>query len=264
MKTPVDNLIDSLKPIHLLNDLVVSSAGQKKIYVSAFAGSSKSVFVRKINPACEQIVVLCTTVQSVNETKVELSLLGLEDKLIVIDELNIDALQEKLTDINNRGHFVLLSTYDLLKLKLPSKNSIDKTTTKIELGGNITYDDLIEYMNSINYDRTKFVESPGDFSVRGSIIDFWSYSEKQPCRLEFDGDFIESIRHFDPETQRSQDRLTCVTLAASIDAEENTSDIFNYLDNPLVLLPNMICKTFLPEARNLTPIFQPKMILTKN
>jgi transcription-repair coupling factor (superfamily II helicase) len=234
MKTQIDILIDSLKPLDLLKSKINPSTPQKELYVSPFAGSSRSIFVKMINPDYGQIVLLCPTVQSINETKVELSLLGLEDELVTIEEFNLDTLQEKLTNINTGKHFILISSYDLLKLKLPSKNSISKSTTKIEIGGNITYDDLIEYMNSINYDRNKFVENPGDFSVRGSIIDFWSFSEKQPCRLEFDGDFIESIRHFDPETQRSLDRLTSVTLAASLDDSENISDIFDYLNNPLV------------------------------
>ena len=145
-------------------------------------------------------------------------------------------MQERLTDINKRTIHTYFNVYDLIKLKLPSKKSIDNNTTRIEIGGNLTYDDLIEYFNTINYDRVKYVDSPGDFAVRGSIIDFWSYSEKQPCRLEYDGDFLESIRHFDFETQRSLDKITSVTVAASIlTEEENASDIFDYLDNPLVI-----------------------------
>jgi transcription-repair coupling factor (superfamily II helicase) len=236
MKTPVDTLIDSLQPLHTLKIQLGTLAKQKKIFVSPFAGSAKSIFVKLALPELKQLAIFCPSIQSVNETKVELSLMDIEDPLIIVDEFNIEFLQEKLTDINNRDKFILISTYDLLKLKLPSKNSVKTNTTKIEIGGNLTYDDLIEYLNSINYDRTKFVESPGDFSVRGSIIDFWSFSEKQPSRLEFDGDFLESIRHFDPETQRSLNKLTFVTVAASIDEVENDSDIFDYLDNPIVMV----------------------------
>ena len=235
MKTPVDTLIDSLLPLHKLKEGIAAPGNQDKIFVSSFAGSSKSIFVKLAVPRIKQLIILCPSVQSVNETKVELSLMELEERLIIIDEFNMELLQEKLTDINGRTSFILITTYELLKLKLPSMKSIMANTTKVEIGGNLTYDDLIEYLNSINYDRTKFVENPGDFSVRGSIIDFWSFSEKQPCRLEFDGDFLESIRHFDPETQRSLNKLTSVTVAASLDEAENNSGIFDYLDNPLVI-----------------------------
>ncbi len=173
----------------------------------------------------------------------------MDENIIAADDLAAETLQERLTDLNKRGRFILISTYDLLKLKLPSKNSIDKNTTKIEIGGNISYGDLIEYLNSIDYDRGRFVESPGEYAVRGSIIDFWSFSEKQPCRLEFDGDFIESIRYFDPESQRSLDKISSVTVAASINAAEKySSDIFDYLDNPLLFVNDYELKNLFGES----------------
>lgn len=236
MKQFSDTLINSIPSLSGLREKISDFPADRKIYVSPFAGSSKSLFVKSIAEKEKQILLLYPTVQNVNETKVELSLLGLDEKIITAEELSIESLQERLTDLNNRKSFILISTYDLLKIKLPSKNSLNKNTTKVEIGGNLAYDDLIEYLNSIDYNRDKYVENPGDYAVRGSIIDFWSFSEKQPCRLEFDGDFIESIRHFDPETQRSLDKIISVTVAAPINTEaENTNDIFDYLDNPLVV-----------------------------
>ncbi|PKL82515.1 MAG: transcription-repair coupling factor [Ignavibacteriae bacterium HGW-Ignavibacteriae-3] len=252
MKHPADILINSLQSLKELKEKIYSTPEQNKIYVSHFAGSSKSLFVKSFSETEKQIVILCPTVQSVNETKVELSILDLEDKVIVADDLSVETLQERLTDLNKRNSFILISTYDLLKLKLPSKSLIDKNTTRIEIGGNLAYDDLIEYMNSINYDRDKYVDSPGSYAVRGSIIDFWSYSEKQPCRLEYDGDFLESIRHFDPETQRSLDKLTSVTVAASIVTEEdNSDDIFDYMINPFVIANNLELKSLFSKEKTI-------------
>ncbi|MHB8929128.1 MAG: transcription-repair coupling factor [Melioribacteraceae bacterium] len=248
MKSPADILIELLQPLNELKEKIYTAIQHQKIYVSPFPGSSRSLFIKSISEKEKQIVLLCPTVQSVNETKVELSILGFENLVVAVDDLSHEVLQEKLTDLNVRQHFIVISTYDLLKIKLPSKNALDKNTTKIEIGGNLTYDDLIEYFNTINYNRDKYVENPGDFAVRGSIIDLWSYSEKQPCRLEYDGDFLESIRHFDPETQRSLDKLTSVTVAASIiSEEENSSDIFDYLDNPFVFASNYELQNFFAE-----------------
>jgi transcription-repair coupling factor (superfamily II helicase) len=254
MTSSKDNLFDSLKTLSELRDKVFSAPPKEKIFVSPFTGSSKSFFVKSIFEKEKQAVLLLPTVQLVNETKVELSILGLEDFLIAVDELNLEILQEKLTDISRRDRFILISTYELLNLKLPTKGAIDKNTTKVEIGGNLTYDDLIEYLNAANYDRDKYVENPGDYAVRGSIVDFWSFSEKQPCRLEFDGDFIESIRHFDPDSQRSLDKLTSVTVAATTNEEENNGDIFEYLDNPVVLVSEY-------ELQN---VFSKKNVETKN
>ncbi|MGE5439173.1 MAG: transcription-repair coupling factor [Bacteroidota bacterium] len=174
--------------------------------------------------------------QTLNEVKVELNILGLGDLAIAIDELNFEVLQERLTQIGNRSEYILLSTYELLKIKLPAKNQLEKNTTTLRPGGEIAYEELIEYLNLLNYTKVKFVESAGDYSVRGSIIDFWSYSESNPARVEFDGDFLESIRHFDPESQRSSDIVESVTIAGNLEdtGTDMSSGIFDYLNEPLV------------------------------
>ena len=69
----------------------------------------------------------------------------MEDKLVAIDSIEIDSIQERLTTIKNKEKSIIISTYDLLKVKLPAKNEIDKNTTKLEVGSDITYDELIEY-----------------------------------------------------------------------------------------------------------------------
>ncbi len=253
MEKHIDTLINTIQSFRELKEKIFISTPHEKIFISPFAGSSKSLFIKTIVEREKQILLLCPTVQSVNETKVELSILELEDLIVSVDELNAETLQERLTDLNKREKFILISTYEILKLKLPSKNAIDKNTTKVEIGGNLTYNDLIEYFNSINYNRDKYVDSPGDYAVRGSIIDFWSYSEKQPVRLEFDGDFIESIRHFDPDSQRSLDKLSSATVAASINAEELSSDIFDYLNDPLVFADEFELRNLFNKKTNITP-----------
>jgi transcription-repair coupling factor (superfamily II helicase) len=224
--------------------------------ISPLHGASKSLFVKELFEKENQIVVLLPSAQSVLEINVELSILDLSEYLLPIIELKTETLQEKLTELSKRDKFILISTYELLTCSLPSKQVVEQNTTKITVGGSLTYGDLIEYFNLLNYNRDKFVEDPGDFSVRGAIIDFWSYSEKMPVRIEFDGDFIESIRFFDPESQRSIEKTIEVTIAGSLeqnsqqsavgngqsamDSQQSAvggrqSDIFEYLTNPVIL-----------------------------
>jgi transcription-repair coupling factor (superfamily II helicase) len=208
-----------------------------KIYVSTLHGVTKSFLVDELSADENQLVVLLPDTRSATELQVELNILGLKRSIISFDEFKTESIQEKLTDIASQEKFIIVSTYELLRLKLPSKDRIEKTTTKIQTGGNIKYDDLIEYLNVLNYQKDKFVEAPGEYSQRGSIIDFWSYSESNPVRLEFDGDFLESIRHFDPDSQRSVEKLENTTLAGILDknnVENLNADIFDYLKNPLI------------------------------
>lgn len=221
---------------------IANSAREKsRLFISPLYGSAKVFLVNKLIERRKQVVVLLPDVQAVSEFSVELSELGLENILISLSEFNPETLQEKITDISKRKKFILVSTYDLINHQFPSRENIEQTTTRIEMGGDLSYEDLIGYFNLLNFQKDKFVEAPGDFSVRGSIIDFWSYSEKSPARLEFDGDFLESIRYFDPESQRSIETTGQVTLAGSltnnnISNYSNFTDVFNFLEDPLFLV----------------------------
>ncbi|MCX6150983.1 MAG: transcription-repair coupling factor [Ignavibacteriales bacterium] len=230
------SLLKLLESSEGINKLLISKK-EKLNYISPLSGSLKTILVKFFNEKEDQILLLLPDVQTVNEIKVELELLGCGNYLVSVEDNKIDSLQEKLTLISNKKKFILLSTYEIIKVSLPAKNQLDNRTTKIQLGGGITYDELIEYLNLLNYQKTKFVEGVGDYAIRGSIVDFWSYSEANPCRIEFDGDFIESIRHFDSESQRSADKTEVVSLAGNFENAETifTSDIFDYLDNPLVI-----------------------------
>jgi transcription-repair coupling factor (superfamily II helicase) len=235
----------SSNPLNILNNAsgfkelnsFASKLTTKSIFTSSLYGSSKSFAVKDLFLQNEQLVLLLADNKTVHETIVELNILGLADDLIVIDDFNLESIQEKLTELSKLQKFVLITTYEILNLKLPDKEKINHLTTKVSVGGDLKYDDLIEYLNLLIYTKDKFVEVPGYYSQRGAIVDFWSYSEKSPVRLEFDGDFIESIRYFDGESQRSFEKIDEVTLAGAFQNqnEDFNSDIFNYLNNPIFI-----------------------------
>ncbi|MEJ5263562.1 MAG: transcription-repair coupling factor [Ignavibacterium sp.] len=212
------------------------STNSNEVLISPLHGSSKSLIISELKSSVRQIVLLLSDIKTVDENFVELNLLNPNQKIISIRNFYAEEIQEKLTDISKSEDFILISTYQILVFGVPSKEKLNQSTTSISVGGNLSYDELIEYLNILNYTRDKFVEAPGYYSIRGSIIDFWSYSEKNPVRLEFDGDFIESIRYFDPESQRSTAKTERVNLSASISnlEESEYTSIFSYLNNPLV------------------------------
>ncbi|MCB9207265.1 MAG: transcription-repair coupling factor [Ignavibacteriales bacterium] len=255
-----DNFLSSLTSLNFFKVFAAEINQAKKknnaLNVSTLSGSAKSIAINLLSRTENQILVLLPSRQLVNEVNVELIILGLDEKTVIIDSIEVDTIQEKLTTIKNKKASIIIATYELLKVKLPSKNDIEKNTTKLETGTDITYDELIEYFNSLNYNNEKAVVDPGSFAVRGSIIDFWSYSEEHPSRLEYDGDFLESIRYFDPESQRSSGQIESVTLASSIEFE-NTSysdNIFDYLESPTVFA-NSIELEKLNETEKVEQVF---------
>src|SRR6202043_3079189 len=73
-------------------------------------------------------------------------------------------------------------------------------------------EDLITHVGSVGYTRTEMVEMPGQFAVRGGIVDVFSPESPRPVRIELLGDTVESVREFDPRTQRSIAPVVRTTL----------------------------------------------------
>ena len=249
----IDKLRDML-PLRKLEEKVNSNHFEDGVlYSSYLPGSSKSFLIFNLSKKQNQIVALFPSEKDVEEIFVELSEIELSDLIIAITDFSPENLQEKLTDLTSKEKFILISSYDLLNIEVPTREQIEQKTTKIQIGGDLSYNDLIEYLNLMNYTKDKFVEVPGDYSQRGSIIDFWSYSEKNPVRIEFDGDFIESIRYFEPESQRSTAKVETASLAGAlnIDNELNqTVSIFDYLNNPLFIVSSYELDNLNPEKIN--------------
>ena len=256
MQSSLEKIFE-LKSFKNIIDNIISNE-ENIIYISPLSGCTKSYFISLAEKLKKQIVVLFPDIQSANEFNVELNVLDLNKNVLNLTEFKPEIIQEVLTEISSKEKFVLISTYDLLNCIIPAKDKLEQKTTKIQTGGELSYNDLVEYLNLLNYQKDKFVEAPGDYSQRGSIIDFWSYSEQNPVRLEFDGDFLESIRYFDPESQRSIEIIENVTLAAPIDTDTVSADsasIFDYLNYPLVLassyeLNNLENQTINPFSGN--------------
>ena len=103
-------------------------------FISPLYGSSKSFAVKDLLDKNEQIVLLHSDIKLVNETKVELNVIGLANSLIVIDDFNLESIQEKITEISKRKKFILVTTYQILNLKLPEKEKINKIAlTELDL-----------------------------------------------------------------------------------------------------------------------------------
>jgi len=107
----------------------------------------------------------------------------------------------------------------------------------------ISFDGLVTHLASVGYERHDMVEMPGQFAVRGGIVDVFSPEAPRPVRLELFGDTVESLREFDPSTQRSVGPLERVTLAPLTEfpreeaapTAEAASSLFDLCQQPLVI-----------------------------
>lgn len=206
-------------------------------YISNLSGSSKAILVGELCKNHKNILVLFDQTKSIEEFYIELNLLEVKSKIISFIDFSSESIQEKIGSITKSENNIVISNHNILDCKFPDKEKFQNSTTQISVGAELDYDKFVEYLNLINYSRDKFVELPGCYSIRGSIIDFWSYSEKHPVRIEFDGNFVESIRYFDEQSQRSFEKVNSVTLSSLIDdsSQNNSSTIFSYLSDCLVI-----------------------------
>src|SRR5206468_3367970 len=101
------------------------------------------------------------------------------------------------------------------------------------------FETVVSWLAKHHFDRKQFVESAGDFAVRGGIVDVFPYTETLPIRIEFFGDTIESMRPFDAISQRStgaRDTLTLVPNALTEAEEVRDNTIFDYLKPDTIVI----------------------------
>lgn len=95
---------------------------------------------------------------------------------------------------------------------VPSRSALADAAVTITQGMEIDRDRWLDRLGASGMDRVDLVAAPGEFSVRGEILDVFAFSEDAPIRVELDGDWIDSIRRIDPSTQRSTEVVEEITL----------------------------------------------------
>ncbi len=105
--------------------------------------------------------------------------------------------------------------------KLPPHSEYEEKNLTFRVGEEMTFSDIASALTDIGYERYALVEGPGQFSVRGGLVDVFPPDMDDPVRIEFFGDEVDSVRTFDSETQRSLENLRSVTVCP---AEELTGD----------------------------------------
>ncbi len=119
------------------------------------------------------------------------------------DNANVVSRAEVLEKISNTKNTWVITYPKALFERIPSEKNLTKSTLKLEVGKTYSIDFINETLLDLEFERVEFVYEPGQFSIRGGIVDVFSYSNDQPFRIEFFGDDVESVRTFDASTQLS-------------------------------------------------------------
>ncbi|WP_133546426.1 transcription-repair coupling factor [Salegentibacter sp. 24] len=134
------------------------------------------------------------------------------------DNANVLLRAEVLNRINSRKKPAIIVTYpDALFEKVVTRKELDRSTLKISVEDELSIDFVNEVLFEYKFKRVDFVTEPGEFSVRGGIIDVFSFSNDEPYRIEFFGDEVDSIRSFDVETQLSTDIVKKISVMPNVE-----------------------------------------------
>ena len=155
------------------------------------------------------------------------------------DNANILLRAEVLNRINSQKKPALIVTYfDALFEQVITKNELKRNTLKLSVGDSLSLDFIHDLLHEYKFNRVDFVIDPGDYAIRGGIIDVFSFSNDLPYRVEFFGDEIDSIRTFDIETQLSVDRLNKIDIMPNVEnkfLEEKRQSFLKYISSKTVV-----------------------------
>ncbi len=146
---------------------------------------------------------------------------------------------EVLARLSADKQIYIVSYPDALAELVVSKQILDERILKLTVGQQIAQVDIVRQLRDFGLQETDYVYEPGQFAVRGSILDVYSYSCEYPFRIDFFGDEIDTIRTFNIEDQLSKDKRDAIEIVPELAAEQSVKQCFlHFLDADALVVMN--------------------------
>ncbi|MEO9954315.1 transcription-repair coupling factor [Nonlabens sp.] len=245
--TTILNQFSKAAQTQSLKEIVAQSQGSTTI--SGLNGSSISIALKTaFHDADKPFLLICNDKEEAAFYLNDLEKMIGEDKVLFYpgsyrrpyqieetDNANVLLRAEVLNRINSRKKPAMIVTYpDALFEKVVTRKELEKNTLKISVGDQISIEFANEVLFEYKFKRVDFVTEPGEFSLRGGILDVFSFSNDEPYRIEFFGNEIDSIRVFDVETQLSKDQTKKISIIPNVEnkqSEETRESFLKYISN---------------------------------
>ncbi|MDN3723153.1 transcription-repair coupling factor [Aequorivita sp. SDUM287046] len=250
-KTLVTSLYSQSSQARKLGETIAQS--QPNITVSGLVGSSVSLVLAEVftNSELPFLLILNDKEEAAYHLNDLENLLGDQNVLFYpgsyrrpyqieeTDNANVLLRSEVLNRINSRKKPALIVTYpEALFEKVVTRKELERNTLKIKVNDQLSIDFVNEVLFEYHFKRTDFVTEPGEFSVRGGILDVFSFSNDEPYRIEFFGDEVDSIRTFDVETQLSLEQVKKIAIIPNVEnkmVDENRESFLKYINSKTVV-----------------------------
>jgi transcription-repair coupling factor (superfamily II helicase) len=226
----------------LLRKLENSSA--LKVQIQGLKGSSKTLYLASLFlNSKSSFLYLCRTREEASYFVKDLHNFIKKEKILFfpspykqdrVGEYFNPALMERTTVLNtiiqSQKPVIVLSYPEAIFDFVPSAKKLRQITKKIQKDGELHLDAMIDFLIESGFEQVDFVSEAGDFSVRGSIIDIYSYANPFPYRIELDDNIVESIRSFDPDNQLSQKKLSEISIIPDIENQLQNNHFQSFLE----------------------------------
>src|SRR6478736_438177 len=137
---------------------------------------------------------------------------------------------ETLTKLSVAPSGVIITYPEALFEKVVLSKTLSNNIIHIKTNDTLNLDSLLELFVMYGFERTDFVYEPGQFALRGGILDIYSFGNEKPYRVELFGNDVDSIRIFDPETQLSERKLLQVSIIPNIETQFESDDKISLLE----------------------------------
>jgi transcription-repair coupling factor (superfamily II helicase) len=137
---------------------------------------------------------------------------------------------EVLNKLNNKRNPIIITYSEALSEKVVSRKELKKYTIGLKVGDEVVIDDLEKILQNLHFESVDFVIEAGQYSIRGGILDVYSYADEYPFRIEFFDTEIESIRTFDINSQLSIDKQSNITIIPNTEAKKGSNTQVSLLE----------------------------------
>ena len=133
---------------------------------------------------------------------------------------------------------IIVTTPEALAESVPNPQVLEKNKISLSVGEEIPISMLTNMLLNLDFKRVDFVYEPGQFAVRGGIVDVYSFAHDIPMRIDFFGDEVDGIREFELETQLSQNKVDSVDIVGAQSEEKDSTTILAYLPQQTLWISN--------------------------
>lgn len=240
LKTIKESFLPDLLKKEFGKEIFVQLENHQHLSVKGNAGSSVSVFIAELFLMQKKtILYLVDDKEEALYVNTEMEDLLGKEKILYFPATHLEPYQvEKTqnanlvlrTDVLNKVNSekspkIIVAYMGALSEKVLKKEDFKAISHQIKVGDQLDFDFVDELLSHYQFQQTDFVSEPGEFSVRGGIVDVFSYSNEKPYRITFFGNEVENIKTFDIETQLSVDKVKAFQLVSNMNYSVSASRV---------------------------------------